>query len=63
MHAGDTVVLKSGGVIMTIEKVESQTVHCCWFVNGEIKRAQFKEDVLVHPQQGHSGPEYFPKIR
>ena len=38
---GDVVRLKSGGVNMTVEKIDGQNVHCVWQREGETKRETF----------------------
>lgn len=43
---GDTVVLKSGGPLMTIESIGDEIVWCAWFVNDDKKRGQFPPDTL-----------------
>ena len=50
-NVGDTVVLKSGGPTMTIDKFpwdgakgvyHTDRVECVWFGNGELKRETFQ---------------------
>jgi uncharacterized protein YodC (DUF2158 family) len=43
---GDTVRLKSGGAIMTVEKIDGQNVHCVWQREGETKRETFAVAIL-----------------
>jgi uncharacterized protein YodC (DUF2158 family) len=39
---GDVVRLKSGGELMTVEKVDDQIVQCIWQrIHGEINRERF----------------------
>jgi uncharacterized protein YodC (DUF2158 family) len=43
---GDTVRLKSGGAIMTVEKIDGLNVHCVWQREGETKREPFAAAIL-----------------
>ena len=43
---GDTVRLKSGGAIMTVEKIDGLNVHCVWQREGETKRETFAAAIL-----------------
>ena len=43
---GDLVKLKSGGLEMTVEKVEGAIITCVWFVGVELKRESFNTSVL-----------------
>ena len=38
---GDTVQLKSGGEVMTVEKMEGDTVSCVWMVDKKVVRDAF----------------------
>jgi len=38
---GDTVQLKSGGSIMTIEEIDGDSVNCVWFINDKVERNNF----------------------
>lgn len=38
LKIGDVVKLKSGGISMTIAKIESGGANCCWSLKGEIKK-------------------------
>ncbi len=45
--AGDTVRLKSGGPLMTVNAVEDDDVHASWFDDKSVlKHSTFKESVL-----------------
>lgn len=41
MENGNVVWLKSGGPAMTIAYLNRDTVHCIWFLNGEVKEQDF----------------------
>lgn len=44
---GDTVQLKSGGPVMTIEaRNDSGSWHCIWFDKTDLKRGNFKAETL-----------------
>lgn len=48
MKVGDTVRLKSGSLLMTIESIEGNEVTCVWNNSkNEIERQVFIKDVLV----------------
>lgn len=56
VKAGDTVKLKSGGPLMTIERIERDAsgdpyATCSWFKGEERKRENFSLDALV-PDDG-----------
>lgn len=40
-NAGDTVQLKSGGEIMTIEEIDDNSATCVWFDNKKVERHTF----------------------
>jgi uncharacterized protein YodC (DUF2158 family) len=40
-NAGDTVQLKSGGEIMTIEEIDDDSATCIWFDNKKVERHTF----------------------
>ncbi len=45
---GDTVQLKSGGPVMTVEEINEKTgILCQWFSEKEIKRARFRPETLT----------------
>lgn len=48
MNIGDVVVLKSGGLNMTINSVDGDTFHCMWFnplVNGYSHETFHKDSI------------------
>ncbi len=47
-HAGDIVMLRSGGPLMTVEEAEEDgEVHCSYFVEGHLEHATFREGALM----------------
>ena len=68
---GTTVCLKSGGPVMTVQKMTGQKVFCVWYEDGfsEYSEADFLPDMLVEvevveaeelvsdtaPEEGHHG--------
>ena len=38
---GDTVRLKSGGLLMTVESIKDARANCTWFDNGKLFRDNF----------------------
>ena len=49
--AGDTVKLKSGGPLMTVEGIgtmhNTRLVRCTWFIDDVLKRGEFQPESLV----------------
>lgn len=43
---GDTVQLKSGGEIMTVESINEFGANCVWFENKKVQRHSFDPVVL-----------------
>ena len=39
--SGDTVQLKSGGLIMTIEDIDGDSANCVWFIDNKVERSNF----------------------
>lgn len=44
---GDVVTLKSGGIVMTVETTEADTVRCVWSEGKKQIRDTFHPDMLV----------------
>lgn len=40
-NAGDTVQLKCGGEVMTIEEIDNDSATCIWFDNKKVERDTF----------------------
>lgn len=43
---GDTVMLKSGGEVMTVEAV-SEKIDCVWFNGKKVERSRFDPATLI----------------
>lgn len=55
-EVGQTVRLKSGGPLMTIEGINAQNpnfVTCIWFDNEKIMRQQFLMSLIKHDDDGY----------
>jgi uncharacterized protein YodC (DUF2158 family) len=46
LQPGDTVQLKSGGEVMTIESIDEYGANCVWFENKKVQRHTFDPVVL-----------------
>jgi uncharacterized protein YodC (DUF2158 family) len=46
LEVGDVVQLKSGGEVMTVEKVEGDDVSCVWFEGKRAQRETFAAGTL-----------------
>ena len=51
MNVGDEVQLKSGGPIMTIEKILGNIATCVWFDKNDLKRGAFQLETLKPYQE------------
>lgn len=49
---GDTVQLKSGGEVMTVEAVSAKDVDCVWSQDKKVERATFVAATLRKFDQG-----------
>ena len=49
MKEGNLVVIKTGGMLMTVERVrgDGKSIECVWFVNGDLHRDNFHPDTLM----------------
>ena len=56
--AGDTVKLKSGGVVMTVEWVEDGSAHCVW-QEGAKAMSHTYNVVVLQKHNPASGPAMF----
>lgn len=43
---GDVVQLKSGGVSMTVEKVDGDEISCVWFEGKKVQKSTFASGAL-----------------
>lgn len=51
---GDEVQLKSGGPVMTVTSIGTESLQCTWFKNDEVKRDAFPVEALEKYEQ----PDY-----
>lgn len=52
---GDTVKLKSGGPVMTVDGAAGERVTCYWFADKQPQNAQFKPAMLEAAQPPRGG--------
>ncbi|MCK4204258.1 DUF2158 domain-containing protein [Brucella pituitosa] len=45
-EVGDTVRLKSGGPLMTVEVINAGNIRCVWFKKGDVERGVFNHALL-----------------
>ena len=50
---GETVLLKSGGPLMTVANVEEELIHTTWFQDGEQRFGEFDAALLVRDTGGY----------
>ena len=55
LKVGDTVRLKSGGPLMTIESIEDKKAFCNWFSNDELKNGTFNIETLEKEDENDLG--------
>ena len=55
LKVGDTVRLKSGGPLMTIESIEDNRAFCNWFSNDELKNGTFNVETLEKEDENDLG--------
>jgi uncharacterized protein YodC (DUF2158 family) len=46
LKTGDRVILKSGGEVMTVRKVDEKGVHCSWFEGKTEREEMFDPEML-----------------
>lgn len=51
---GDTVKLKSGGEVMTVEAVAQDAISCVWFNSKKIERSSFTPETLQKYEESFS---------
>lgn len=52
---GDTVMLKSGGEVMTVESVSEDLIDCVWFNGKKVERSAFLPQTLKPFEQTFGG--------
>lgn len=52
---GDTVLLKSGGEVMTVEGVAEDLIGCVWFNGEKVERSSFDPATLKPYEDTFSG--------
>jgi len=57
LNSGDTVQLKSGGPVMTIQKLMVGTTYRCqWFAGKKLEVGDFPEDSLIQASPPPAAP-------
>ena len=51
MKVGDTVRLKSGGPLMTIDAIENEVAWCIWFEKNKREMSRFQLTSLLLDQE------------
>lgn len=59
---GDTVMLKSGGPMMTVEKVRGDTVTCVWFDGKKAHDRKFLMSMLEPEDSIHASDEEIASV-
>jgi uncharacterized protein YodC (DUF2158 family) len=54
-EVGDTVLLKSGSEVMTVEGVSEDSIDCVWFNGKKVERSSFDPATLKKYDDSFSG--------
>lgn len=61
-ESGQVVVLKSGGPLMTVERVIPSIVECVWFAGADVQRRGFNPNILKHAANLFESPTITPRV-